>query len=69
MPTGPWTDIGDELKNAGRAEWLVADVSLARALFSGVPVARLLARTRLASDEADLSSTPLGAEPFSRWTR
>jgi hypothetical protein len=67
VPTGPWTDIGDELRTAGRAEWLVADVSLARALFSGVPVARLLARTRLASDEADLSSTPLGAEPFSRW--
>jgi hypothetical protein len=67
VPQGPWTDIGDELRTAERAEWLVADVSLARALFSGVPVARLLARTRLASDEADLSSAPLGAEPYSRW--
>lgn len=63
----PWTDIGAELRTADRAEWLVADVSLSRALFSGVPVARLLARTRLASDEADLSSAPLGAEPYSRW--
>jgi hypothetical protein len=67
VPSGPWTDIGDELRTADRAEWLVADVSLARALYSGVPVARLLARTRLASDEADLSSAPLGAEPYSRW--
>jgi hypothetical protein len=57
----------DELATADHAEWLVADVSLARALFSGVPVARLLARTRLASDEADLTSAPLGAEPYSRW--
>ena len=67
MSSGPWTDIGDELRTADRAEWLVADVSLARALFSGVPVARLLARTRLASDEADMSSAPLAAEPYSRW--
>jgi hypothetical protein len=60
-------DFGEELRTADRAEWIVADVSLARALFAGVPIARLLARTRLASDEEDMSSSPLGAEPYSRW--
>jgi hypothetical protein len=51
-----------------RVEWLVADVSLARALFGGVPAARILARTRLASDERDLSTSPLGsAPPVSTW--
>jgi hypothetical protein len=64
---GPWTDPGDELRHADGAEWIVADVSLARALFTGVPTARLLARTRLASDEEDISSAPLGTTPHSRW--
>lgn len=64
---GPWTDPGEELRNADGAQWLVADVSLARALFTGVPTARLLARTRLASDREDLSSAPLGVIPHSRW--
>ncbi len=52
-----------ELQPGDRVEWLVADVSLARALFGGVPAARLLARTRLASDERDLANAPLGSPP------
>jgi hypothetical protein len=63
----PSTDIGEGLRNTDRVEWIVADVSLARAMFAGVPIARLLARTRLASDEEDLASAPLGAEPYSHW--
>jgi len=63
----PNTDLGEELRTAEQAEWIVTDVSLARALFAGVPIARLLARTRLASDEEDMSASPLGAEPYSRW--
>jgi hypothetical protein len=52
----------------GEVEWLVADVSLARAFFEGVPAARLLARTRLASDERDLLTSPLGSTPVaSTW--
>jgi hypothetical protein len=66
IPARP-KDFGDELRAAEQAEWLVADLSLARAFFTGVPIARLLARTRLASDEEDMTSTPLGAEPYSRW--
>jgi hypothetical protein len=58
--------LGEELRGADHAEWLVSDVSLARALFAGVPVARLLARTRLASDEEDLAGAPLAAER-SKW--
>src|SRR3984957_1814903 len=51
-----------------RVEWLVADVSLARAFFGGVPAARLLARTRLATDERDLLTSPLGSTPaVSTW--
>ncbi len=51
-----------------RLEWLVSDVSLARALFSGVPVARLLARARLGSDEREMASSPRGAAPpVSAW--
>lgn len=57
----PWNDVGEELDGADHAEWLVSDVPLARALFAGVPVARLLARTRLASDEEDIAGAPLAA--------
>jgi hypothetical protein len=64
---GPWTDPGEELRTADGAQWLVADVSLARALFTGVPTARLLARTRLASEEEDLCAAPLATTPHSRW--
>ena len=39
-------DVGFELGPSDAAELLVADVSLARALFEGVPAARLLARAR-----------------------
>ena len=57
-----------QLDTKGDVEWLVADVSLARAFFEGVPAARLLARTRLASDERDLSTSPLGSTPIvSTW--
>jgi hypothetical protein len=66
-PAAASRDFGDELRAAERAEWLVADLSLARAFFTGVPIARLLARTRLASDEEDMSASPLGVEPYSRW--
>ena len=44
---------GLEPKPGDRVELLVADASLARALFHGIPAARLLARARLASDERD----------------
>ncbi len=40
----------------GSLELLLADLSLARALFDGVPSARLLARVRIARDERDLSA-------------
>lgn len=66
MTQVPWNALGEELQNADHAEWLVSDVSLARALFAGVPVARLLARTRLASDEEDLVAAPLSAQ-HSKW--
>ena len=56
------------LQPTDSVEWLVADVSLSRAFFEGVPAARLLARTRLASDEKDLARAPLGATPLmSTW--
>ena len=66
MTREPRSELGDELRGADHAEWLVSDVSLARALFAGVPVARLLARARLASDEEDVAAAPLAAER-SRW--
>ncbi len=40
----------------GSLELLLADLSLARALFEGVPSARLLARVRIARDERDLAA-------------
>ncbi len=56
------------LEITGDVEWLVADVSLARAFFEGLPAARLLARTRLATDERDLLTSPLGSTPaVSTW--
>jgi hypothetical protein len=50
-----------DLHPTDRVELLVADASLARALFEGIPVARLLGRARLAYDERD------GAESTSSW--
>jgi hypothetical protein len=44
---------GLEPRPGDRVELLVADASLARALFHGIPAARLLARARLASDQRD----------------
>jgi hypothetical protein len=44
---------GLEPKAGDRVELRVVDESLARALFDGIPAARLLARARLASDERD----------------
>jgi hypothetical protein len=46
---------GLELRAGDRVELIVADGSLARAYFDGVPAARLLGRARLASDERDVS--------------
>jgi hypothetical protein len=52
-------DLGGslELKAGARVELIVADAPLARALFDGVPAARLLARVRLACDARDANST------------
>ena len=46
-------DFGVSLSPERQVELLVADLSLARALFEGVPCARLLSRVQLARDEAD----------------
>jgi hypothetical protein len=60
MPTE--TDIESlSLRATDRIELLVADVSLARALFDGIPAARLLGRIRLASDENDARLAPEAA--------
>ena len=51
-------DLGVELAPDSSIELLVADLSLARAFFEGVPAARLLARVQLsrASDAAELAA-------------
>jgi hypothetical protein len=54
-----------ELHPTDRVELLVADASIARALFEGIPVARLLGRARLAYDERDASSD--GGGSSSSW--
>jgi hypothetical protein len=51
-------DVGLDLAPGQDVELLVADLSLARAFFEGVPAARLLARVRLALDTRDLSAPP-----------
>src|SRR5581483_8327625 len=51
-------DVGLDLAPGQDVELLVADLSLARAFFEGVPAARLLARVRLALDARDLSAPP-----------
>ena len=53
-------DVGFDLGPSDPAELLVADASLARALFEGVSAARLLARARIARDERDLAAPNSG---------
>jgi hypothetical protein len=45
-----------ELHPTDRVELLVADASIARAFFEGIPVARILGRVRLAYDERDVTN-------------
>src|SRR5262249_5603489 len=54
------SDVGLTFRPGDRAELLVADLALARALYSGIPAARILARMRLASDERDLEAAARG---------
>src|SRR5690242_1710164 len=56
-----------EPRPSDRVELFVADSSLARAFFEGIPVARLLGRARLASDERDVSVSATGAALESSW--
>src|SRR6185436_9717564 len=51
-------DVGLDLAPGQDVELFVADLSLARAFFEGVPAARLLARVRLALDTRDLAAPP-----------
>ncbi|WP_394826977.1 hypothetical protein [Pendulispora albinea] len=69
-------DFGVALSEEHHVELLVADVSLARALFEGVPAARLLSRVQLARDESDqaawdawLARTISGGEDLERLQR
>ena len=48
---------GLEIAAGDRVELIVTDGSLARAMFEGIPAARLLGRARLASDERDAATT------------
>ena len=52
-----------DLRPEEHVELLVADLSLARAFYAGIPAARLLARMRLATDERDLQAK--GSKPGS----
>ena len=61
--------LGLEPRHAARVELFVSDLPLARALHEGSPAARLLARTRLASDEADLSHGESARLPLAHQTR
>ncbi len=54
------TDVGIDIAAGDQVELLSADLSLARALFDGVPVARLLARARVGRDERDLAAPAEG---------
>jgi hypothetical protein len=59
--------VGIALRSGDRIELRVVDLSLARALFEGIPCARLLARMRLASDERDLAAAPQRQRVTSSW--
>jgi hypothetical protein len=61
------TNVGIALRSGDRIELRVVDLSLARALFEGIPAARLLARLRLASDERDLATAPQKKSVTSSW--
>jgi hypothetical protein len=61
------SDVGLTLRPGDRAELLVADLSAARAFYDGIPVARLLARMRLASDQGDLAAPPRRKVDGSSW--
>ena len=50
-------DVGLDFEPDDKVELLVSDLSLARALYEGVPAARLLARLRLGMDERDARAT------------
>ena len=61
------SDVGLTLLPGDRVELLVADLALARALYAGIPAARLLARMRLASDERDLEASQGTKAASSTW--
>ncbi len=61
-------DLELDWRKGDHVELLVADASLARAFYAGIPTARLLARLRLASDEADLDEAP-SRPSSSTWDR
>jgi hypothetical protein len=60
-------DVGIELRPEELIELLVADLSLARAFYAGIPTARLLARLRLGADEGDLDRPPPSKPAASSW--
>ncbi len=62
-------ELGIDVPKDGLVELLVVDASLARAFYSGIPTSRLLARLRLASDEADLDAAPPSRPTSSSWDR
>jgi hypothetical protein len=57
--------LGISIGAGDRAELLVAELSLARAFYAGVPAARLLARVRLELDQRDLEEARAAAKPSS----
>ena len=63
-------NFGLTLQPTDRLQLLVTDTSLARAFYEGVPAARLLARTRIASDEHDMGDRGNGESSMvSTWDR
>jgi hypothetical protein len=60
-------DLPIELRPEELIELLVADLSLARALYAGIPTARLLARLRLGADQGDLDRPPPSRPTASSW--
>ena len=62
-------EVGIDVQKDELVELLVVDASLARAFYAGIPTARLLARLRLASDEADLDAPPPSRPTSSSWDR
>src|SRR5262245_7868255 len=60
-------DLGIELRPEELIELKVADLSLARAFYAGIPTARLLARLRLGADEEDLDRPPPSKSTPASW--